>query len=207
MTANLADIELFYSQTIKAVDLFKTENAHLSDEMDQLKYLPAINSEDLRLAILRHYGSDPSLFKVCVQKCFQFPLGGSYHLPSTTRNWFCDIALYFFQGICGYILLELMTFEIAHSKPSIDYSTINTIPHQDLAEEFFPENPFLKKDLENVEHGHGQPLFTQPNPPPKRKAKRMLILDDDNEEEDEENAPAAVGGTTKSTTGGKRVKR
>lgn len=100
-----------------------------------------------------------------------------------------------------------MAFEIAHSRPSIDYSTINTIPHQDLAEEFFPENPFLKKDLENVRHGHGQPLFTQPNPPPKKKAKRMLILDD-NEEEDDENAlAAAVGGTTKSPTGSKRVKR
>lgn len=101
-----------------------------------------------------------------------------------------------------------MAFEIAHSRPSIDYSTINTIPHQDLAEEFFPENPFLKKDLENVRHGHGQPLFTQPNLPPKKKpSKRMLILDD-NEEEDDENAlAAAVGGTTKSPTGSKRVKR
>ena len=98
MTVNLTDIELFYSQTIKAVDKFKTENAHLSDEMEQLKYLPAINSEDLRLAILRHFGSDPSLFKVCVQKCFQFRLGGSCHIAATHATAFMTLHSTFFSG-------------------------------------------------------------------------------------------------------------
>ena len=61
---NLADMENFYAtQTQAAVD-FENENGHLMSEYDQLNYLPAINGEELRTAILRYWGNDAGTFKV-----------------------------------------------------------------------------------------------------------------------------------------------
>ena len=61
---NLAHIEDFYAKTCQAAADFELDNAYMMSEYDQLNYLPAINGDALRTAILRNWGNDTGTFKV-----------------------------------------------------------------------------------------------------------------------------------------------
>ena len=61
---NLVDMENFYATQAQAAVDFENDNACLLSEYDQLNYLPAINGDELRTAILRYWGNDAGTFKV-----------------------------------------------------------------------------------------------------------------------------------------------